>query len=254
MIGAQGVPSLEFIFTFLGGSFLTRTAGCIYNDWVDRPLDRKVKRCAIRPLAAGALGFTHAWGWIIFLLSLSLLILLRLPSTTYAWGGMSLILMVIYPWMKRFTRWPQVIMGMAFNMGLPMGYMCYQSTISYALGVLYASSVGWSVLYDTLYAYQDRDDDLKAGIKSATQILPHSPRLFLFLWLGAWYLGAVGFGLLIQGGEKFFLILSIPLLPMAWMLKKLNFSDPEACLSAFKKCLWLGIFETLALYSYYALS
>jgi len=247
-LGGGPKPSLSLMCLFLLGSFFARTAGCVYNDWVDQPLDRLVARCANRPLAASHLKTYHGVMWFCLFMGLALGVLICLPSRVFIGGVISFGLIMLYPWMKRITRWPQIIMGMAFTMGLPMAYACYK-TPSWSLLFLYLSGVWWAVFYDTLYAHQDSKDDIKAGVKSTTQIWVHRPKSFLVLCFGLWYINGIAFGLLSHFNGVYYSLLSLPLVPTLYYIKTCDLTSPPACMAAFKKSLWIGIIHTMALYT-----
>ncbi|KAL3928240.1 MAG: hypothetical protein SGARI_005099 [Bacillariaceae sp.] len=146
-----------------------RGAGCTINDLWDQDFDAKAKRTATRPLAAGDVTTPQAVGWLAVQLSLGLGVLLSLPHTyyTFCWGAASLPLVVVYPLMKRYTKYPQAVLGLTFNWGAWMGWAATFGSMDFSvIAPLYASGVAWTMVYDTIYANQDKEDDAKLGLKS----------------------------------------------------------------------------------------
>jgi 4-hydroxybenzoate polyprenyltransferase len=160
-------PYLLSLFTV--GAFVMRGAGCTINDLWDQDFDAKVRRTANRPLARGDVTTPQAIGWLAVQLSMGLGVLLSLPHTYYnfCWGAASLPLVVMYPLMKRFTKYPQFVLGLTFNWGAWMGWAATFGSMDIAvIGPLYASGIAWTMVYDTIYANQDKADDASLGLKS----------------------------------------------------------------------------------------
>lgn len=152
---------------FAAGSLIMRGAGCTINDMWDRDIDGKVSRTSTRPLVTKEMTNLDAWFFLGFQLSIGLLILLELNWNTILLGASSLGLVIVYPLMKRITNWPQFILGMTFNWGALLGYCAIHGDLNYAACLpLYAAGVSWTIIYDTIYAHQDRIDDLIVGVKS----------------------------------------------------------------------------------------
>ncbi len=164
---------------FLTGAFLMRSAGCIYNDIADRKIDQKIERTALRPLASGTLNLLQVSFMLLLLLGLSFLVLLQFNSVTIMTGILSVILITLYPWMKRITYWPQLFLGLAFNWGVLLGWVALQGELTLAPLILYGAGIFWTLGYDTFYAFQDREDDLRIGVKSTALRFQNAPRLFL---------------------------------------------------------------------------
>ena len=160
-----------------------RGAGCVINDLWDRDLDAQVERTRGRPLASGAVGVRQALIFLAVLLLFGLLILLQLGVTAIALGVLSLAFIVAYPCMKRITWWPQAFLGLTFNFGALMGWAALTGTVSTAAFVLYAAGFFWTLGYDTIYAHQDREDDMRVGIKSTALRLGAKSRI----WVGRFY-------------------------------------------------------------------
>ena len=159
---------LKHILLFFLGSVLMRSAGCIFNDVIDRDLDKKVKRTKERPIPSGKISISEAFIYIFFLCLLSLLILLQFNSLTIILGMSSMILAFAYPFMKRITYWPQLFLGLTFNWGIIMGWTSITNSISIEPLMLYLSAIFWTLGYDTVYGLQDIDDDEIIGVKSTS--------------------------------------------------------------------------------------
>lgn len=149
------------------GAFAMRAAGCVYNDIIDRDLDKQVERTASRPLASGTVSLRAAWAWLLMLCLVGLLVLLQLPTMAQVIALGSLALVAAYPFMKRITWWPQAWLGMVFSWGVLAGYSAVRGSADPAMFWLYAGSIFWVIGYDTIYAMQDREDDAMVGIRSS---------------------------------------------------------------------------------------
>lgn len=163
---AEGIPSIWLIVTFALGVFLMRSAGCVINDFADRKVDGAVKRTATRPLARGAVTSKEALGLFSILVTLAFILVLFLNWQTVALSFGALVLASVYPFMKRYTNLPQIVLGAAFSWAIPMAFMAVNQNVPVLAWVLFAANLIWTVAYDTMYAMVDRDDDLKIGVKS----------------------------------------------------------------------------------------
>ncbi len=162
----HGVPSLRVIFGFSLGTVLMRSAGCVINDMADRDFDRYVQRTAQRPLASGELTRRQALPVLATLLTLSASLLLLFDERTALWALPALALAMTYPFMKRFTYFPQDVLGAAFSWSIPMAWVAQGHTPDASTWLLYAAALSWVVAYDTQYAMVDREDDLRIGVRS----------------------------------------------------------------------------------------
>jgi 4-hydroxybenzoate polyprenyltransferase len=172
------------------GSIAMRGAGCVYNDILDRDLDRQVARTASRPLVSGAVGVKAAWLWLVILSLIGLLVLMQLTLNAQLLALGSLLLVAAYPLMKRITWWPQVWLGLVFSWGALVGWMAIAQQGSPAMFWLYAGTICWVIGYDTIYAMQDREDDALVGIRSSALRLGNNIRsgvaLFYLAALAGW--------------------------------------------------------------------
>lgn len=161
---------LYFLWLLLG-AIVMRGAGCVYNDIVDRDLDKKVARTASRPLASGAVSLRAAWMWLVALCLIGLLVWVQLPWFAGLIAMGSLVLVAAYPFMKRVTWWPQAWLGMVFNWGALVGYAIVADSLPIAALLLYAGCIFWTIGYDTIYALQDIEDDALVGVKSSARAM-----------------------------------------------------------------------------------
>lgn len=165
-LAAGGFPRPELVWIFTAGVVLTRSAGCVINDYADRWLDGSVQRTAHRPLAAGDISGAHALTAFVVLMLLSLGLVLMLPRSCLYWAIAAALITVVYPYCKRYTHYPQFVLGLAFSVSIPMAFAAYDLSPSPAMALLFLGNLAWTVGYDTLYAMVDRDDDLAMGAKS----------------------------------------------------------------------------------------
>jgi 4-hydroxybenzoate polyprenyltransferase len=224
----------RLIVLFAVGALVMRAAGCIVNDLFDRDIDRQVARTASRPLASGMLHARQALIFLAALLLAGLAILLQLKPLAQALGAASLVLVTLYPLAKRVTWWPQLMMGLTFGFGAPLGYAAAAGRIDWAWGALYATAILWDLGFDTIYAHQDREDDALVGVKSTARLLGKETAPFLL----ACYSGTLGLlalaGWLAGLGGWFYPTLIVPALLLGRQVAVLNIDDPALCLRLFK--------------------
>ena len=165
-LAGKGQPNPTIVVIFILGTMIMRAAGCVINDYADRNLDPHVARTKNRPLARGMLTSRQAMVLFALLICSALVLVLQLNPLTIALSIVAALLAILYPFTKRFTHWPQCILGLAFSMGIPMAYAALTNSIAVEAWILLAANFLWIVAYDTQYAMVDRDDDLLIGIKS----------------------------------------------------------------------------------------
>jgi 4-hydroxybenzoate polyprenyltransferase len=240
-LAAQGWPDVRLLALFAAGALVMRSAGCIYNDIVDREFDAKVARTRMRPLASGALRVRHAVAFMALLLGVGLAILLQLNWFAVALGAGSLALVFSYPLMKRVTYWPQAFLGLTFNWGALLGWAAVTGTLGWPAAALYLGGICWTLGYDTIYAHQDKEDDALIGVKSSALALKERTRPFLFV---IYPLSLAGFGAAgaLQGlGWPFYLGLATVAALFAWQAAFARLDDPADCLAKFKANFWAGL-------------
>ena len=227
-------PSLWHIVLFFIGAFAMRGAGCTWNDLVDRDLDARVERTRSRPIPSRQVTVAQA---TIFMLAQSLIglaVLLQFNRFTVLVGLASLSVIVIYPFMKRITYWPQIVLGLAFSWGALMGWPAAFGRLDWPALVLYAGAISWVIGYDTIYAHQDREDDLLIGIKSTALLFGERTRPMLASFYAAAVVLIATAGLMANGHLIFMLGLIAFAAHLAWQVLRLDIDDPAHCLKLFK--------------------
>ncbi len=227
-------PQWALLAWLLLGAIAMRGAGCVYNDIVDADLDRKVARTAVRPVASGRVSKKLAWGWLLALCLVGLVVLLQLRIEAQIVALASLALVAAYPFMKRITWWPQAWLGLVFTWGLPVGWIALRSDNWDMLAAVYAGSVLWVIGYDTIYALQDREDDALVGIRSSALRLGSKVRGGVAaLYSGAIALWALGFWL--YRPDWIALLTLVPVaLHLMWQVATLDPDDPQNPLARFR--------------------
>jgi 4-hydroxybenzoate polyprenyltransferase len=235
-------PDLWYMALFLVGAFVMRGAGCTYNDIVDRDYDGRVARTAARPIPSGQVSVRAAFVFLIGLCLTGLMVLLQFDWFTVALGASSLLLIAVYPFAKRYTFWPQAVLGLTFKWGALVGWAAVTGALALPALVLYLGSVLWTIGYDTIYAHQDKEDDVLVGVKStALKFGAATPR-----WLAAFYAGAVvlwgAAGVLAGAHAVFLLVLAGVAVHLVWQIRTLDIDDPGNCLTRFKSNQVVGWF------------
>ena len=252
-IAADGVPSPKLLLIFILGTFLMRSAGCIVNDLADRHLDGGVKRTQGRPLVTGQVSVLQARVLFVVLCLAAFGLVLLTNALTVLLSVFGLLLAATYPFMKRFTHWPQVVLGAAFSWAIPMAFAAQQAELPSALWLLYVANLLWTVVYDTEYAMVDRDDDLKIGIKSTAVLFGEADRLVIGALQGltvlAWLLAGQRFGL----GTPWFLAVAAAGCLFAWHQVMIRERQREACFRAFRHNNWVGLLLYLGAVAHFAL-
>ncbi|MFA7440824.1 MAG: 4-hydroxybenzoate octaprenyltransferase [Sphingomonadaceae bacterium] len=234
---------------FLVGSFVMRSAGCIFNDIADRDMDRQVARTAARPLASGQISLSGAWASLILLSLIGLGVLLALPRQAQIMALASLLLVAAYPFMKRITWWPQAWLGLTFNWGIPVGWAAALPNLRAdwpVMALAYAAGVAWTLGYDTIYAVQDREDDVLAGVKSSARALGRHVKTGVTGFLGlAWLL--LTLSLVRWTGEWSAAWLLAPVaLHFLWQATTFNPDDNANALRRFRSNFFVGALVALA--------
>jgi len=233
-------PNPWYLLLFLVGAFVMRGAGCTYNDIVDRDYDARVARTAARPIPSGQVGVTAAFAFLALQCLAGLVVLLQLNWFTVALGASSLLLIAVYPFSKRFTFWPQAVLGLTFKWGALVGWAAVTGSLALPALALYAGSVLWTIGYDTIYAHQDKEDDALLGLKStALRFGGATPR-----WLAGFYAGAMimwgAAGLLAGAGVVFLLALGLVALQLACQIRTQDMDDAGNCLARFRSNRLIG--------------
>jgi len=245
---AAGVaPSIRNIVLFFIGAFAMRGAGCTWNDLVDRELDARVERTRSRPIPSGQVTVTQAAIFLVVQALVGLAVLLQFNRFTVLMGFASLGVVAIYPFMKRITYWPQIVLGLAFSWGALMGWPAVFGRLDWAALILYAGSICWVIGYDTIYAHQDREDDALIGIKSTAILFrEHTKPMLAVFYAAAVVLFGIA-GTLAGGGVYFAIGLAAFTAHLAWQIFSLDINDPAHCLKLFKANRDAGLILFLAM-------
>ncbi|PDT77784.1 4-hydroxybenzoate octaprenyltransferase [Bradyrhizobium sp. C9] len=232
---AHDVRSLPLVvLLFFIGAFVMRGAGCTWNDITDRDLDAKVERTRSRPIPAGQVTVAQAVVFMVLQALIGLAVLLQFNRFAIMTGIASLVIVAIYPFMKRITWWPQVVLGLAFSYGALMGFAVTLERIDAAAIALYAGSIAWVIAYDTIYAHQDAEDDALIGVKSTARLFGARTRRALVIFYGLAVL-LIGMAFALADARwPAWIGLAAFALHLAWQVRRLDTSDPALCLRIFK--------------------
>ena len=245
-LAGMGEGGVYLLALLAFGAFVMRSAGCVYNDIVDRKLDAQVERTRLRPLASGRATLTGAWALLVGLSLLGLAVLLQLNRTAQAIALGSLVLVAVYPFMKRITWWPQAWLGLVFSWGALVGGAAVAGKVSPTIILLYIGSIFWVVGYDTIYALQDREDDALVGVRSSARALGSQVRLGVALF----YMTAIGFWMIAIYTVRSDWLAQLALLPAAghllWQAVSLKRDDSEDALDKFRTNRFAGLLMFLA--------
>ena len=229
-----GLPRLTDLALFFVGAFAMRGAGCTWNDLVDRNLDGSVERTRSRPIPSGQVSVVQAAAFLVVQALVGLVVLVQFNGFAIATGIASLVIVAVYPFMKRITYWPQIVLGLAFSWGALMGWAAAFGRLDAAALVLYAGSICWVIGYDTIYAHQDREDDALIGIKSTALLFGDRTRPMLAVFYAA-AVALIGLsGVLAGAGVLFAAGLAAFAAHLAWQIVRLDVGDPDLCLAVFK--------------------
>ena len=232
-LASPGWPDWTLLGLFAAGAVVMRSAGCIVNDIADRRIDARVERTRDRPLASGAVTLPGALVFLALLLAAGLIVLLRFNQAAIITGLASLGLVVIYPFMKRVTYWPQLFLGLAFSWGALVGWVAVRGALSPEPLVLYLAAIAWTIGYDTIYAHQDKTDDLRIGVKSTALAFGESTKPLTGLFYGVFVAGVALAGYLTGIGWPFLVVLAIAAADLARQLVTVDLDDPDSCHKAF---------------------
>jgi 4-hydroxybenzoate polyprenyltransferase len=229
---------LAMITLFLIGAFVMRGAGCTWNDITDRDLDARVERTRSRPIPAGQVSVRQALGFLVIQALIGLIVLLQFNRFAVMTGIASLLIVAVYPFMKRITFWPQIVLGLAFSWGALMGFAATFGRLDGRVGVLaftlYAGSIAWVIGYDTIYAHQDIEDDALIGVKSTALLFGARTKPALVVFYGLAVL-LIGMALALAGVRwPAWLGLAAFSAHLAWQIVRLRIEDPALCQRVFK--------------------
>ncbi|MET0717611.1 MAG: 4-hydroxybenzoate octaprenyltransferase [Pseudoxanthomonas sp.] len=252
-IAAKGVPPLWTLFVFTAGVWLTRSAGCVINDYADRWLDPQVERTRGRPLATGAVSGREALLVFAVLMIAAFGLVLTLNRLTVYLSFVGLVLAATYPYLKRYTYLPQVYLGLAFGWGIPMAFAAVQGTVPPVAWVLYLANILWATAYDTWYAMVDRDDDIRAGARSTAILfgdmdLIAQAILYALVFAALWMVGRQA-----QLGVHYWAALGVAALLVAYQFRIARHREREDCFRAFLHNNWVGAVVFAGIATHHAL-
>ena len=240
-LAADGVPRWDVLVIFVLGVFLMRSAGCVINDFADRKVDGHVKRTRERPLVSGQVSSGEAIALFIGLCLLAFgLVLLTNPLTIQLSVG-GVLLAFCYPFMKRYTHLPQVVLGAAFAWAIPMAFAAQSGALGVEVWLLYTAVVLWTVVYDTFYAMVDRDDDLRIGVKSTAILFGEQDRLMTGVLQALTLYALVMVGSRFELGTFYYISLGAAAALFAYQQYLIRFRQREACFKAFMNNNWVGL-------------
>jgi 4-hydroxybenzoate polyprenyltransferase len=227
---ARDIGTLPLILALVFiGAFAMRGAGCTWNDITDRDLDALVERTRSRPIPAGQVSVPQAAAFLVIQALIGLAVLLQFNRFAVATGIASLVIVAVYPFMKRITWWPQIVLGLAFSWGAPMGFAVVLGRLDATALLLYAGSIAWVIGYDTIYAHQDAEDDALIGIKSTALLFgAHTHRALMAFYAAAAVL--IG-GAFVLGGARWpaWIGLGAFAVHLGWQIRRLRIGDPALC-------------------------
>jgi 4-hydroxybenzoate polyprenyltransferase len=246
-IAGNGSPDLVLVGIFVLGVVVMRSAGCVINDLIDRKIDKHVARTKERPLATGMLTPKEAVAFFIFLLVIAVLLVLLLNSLTIQISLIAIALTVIYPFMKRYTYFPQLILGAAFGIAVPMAFAALTEHVPLQAFILYFATLVWAVIYDTEYAMVDRVHDQKIGLKSTAILFGKGDRLIIAILQGIFLMTLIYLGFFLKLNIVYYLGLGGVLCFFIYQQYLIKDRKPEQCFKAFLNNHWVGAFWFLGI-------
>ena len=240
-LAGQRIPPMKILIVFIAGVIVMRAAGCVINDYADRKIDGHVRRTQNRPLASGRVMVNEARGLFVLLIviAFALVLTLNLPTILLSFGA--LILAASYPFMKRYTHLPQVVLGAAFGWSIPMAWCALTGSVPFTAWLLFLANLCWTVAYDTEYAMVDREDDLKIGVKSTAILFAEWDRLIIAGLQIATLLLLMLCGWLQQLNSAFYISVLLAAALFAWQQKAIFHRDRTACFQAFLHNNYVGL-------------
>lgn len=239
-IAAEGMPRPGVLVVFVLGVILMRSAGCVINDYADREIDPRVNRTKDRPIAAGRVSADEAMLLFMALCFSAFLLVLTMNTFTILLSLGGVILAAIYPFMKRYTHMPQIVLGMAFGWAVPMAFAAQTNNVPKIAWLIYVVTVLWAVIYDTMYAMADRLDDLKIGVKSTAILFGDADRVIIGILQAMMLFALYLIGEQAQLGGEYSIAVAIAAILMVYQQYLIRYRQPALCISAFLNNNWLG--------------
>lgn len=253
-IAAEGLPSYELLIIFTLGVFLTRSAGCVINDYADRKIDGHVKRTALRPIPAGQVSAKEALILFAVLMGIAFILVLFTNWQTILLSGVGLLLAACYPFMKRYTHLPQVVLGAAFAWSIPMAFTAVTGEIAKQAWLIYIATLLWTVAYDTMYAMVDRDDDLKIGVKSTAILFGDADKVIIGILQISTLLSLILLALQVNLGLPFYMGLTGAAALFVYQQWLIRDREREPCFKAFLNNHYAGLLIFIGLAADYGLT
>lgn len=239
-IAAEGMPRPGVLTVFVLGVILMRSAGCVINDYADREIDPRVNRTKNRPIAAGRVSADEAMLLFMALCFSAFLLVLTMNTFTILLSLGGVMLAGIYPFMKRYTHMPQIVLGMAFGWSVPMAFAAQTNNVPKIAWLIYVVTVLWAVIYDTMYAMADRIDDLKIGVKSTAILFGDADRVIIGMLQAMMLFALYLIGEQAQLGYEYSIAVVIAAVLMVYQQYLIRYRQPALCISAFLNNNWLG--------------
>lgn len=240
-IANEGIPSLTNFMVFTLGVIVMRSAGCVINDFADRKIDGSVKRTCQRPLAIGAVSSGEAISLFLLLVIFAFVLVLMLNANTILLSFGALGLAFCYPFMKRYTQLPQVVLGAAFGWAIPMAFMASTNSLPVQAWLLFVANICWTVAYDTMYAMVDRDDDLKIGVKSTAILFASYDRHIIGLLNVSFFALMCLIGFMNELGESFWFGLAVAAALLIYQQRLIHLRQRDDCFKAFLNNHYVGL-------------
>ena len=249
-VGQHSFGDIAYISVItLIGSIVMRGAGCTWNDIADQDFDKKVARTATRPIACGSVSVNKAIIYLIFQLLIALGILLLLPTNAQIASLIAVIPATLYPFMKRFTYWPQAWLGVTFNWGIWVGWLSFTSDALYIPLFMHMASIFWTLGYDTIYAHQDREDDLIAGVKSSALKLGTKTKPAVFIFYTTFALANIYIAYIANYNTTFYFAFLCVIVSLLYQIIRLDIQNAKTCLHLFKHNRITGMLITISIIS-----
>jgi len=252
-IAAEGLPDLDVLTIFVLGVIVMRSTGCVINDLADRNLDRHVQRTRDRPITSGKVKPFEALGLITVLLLCAVALVLNLNALTFRLSCIAVPLAIIYPFMKRVTYLPQVFLGLAFAWAIPMAFAAQTDSIPQIAWLLFITTVLWAIVYDTMYAMVDREDDIKIGVKTTAILFDDADRTIIGSIQIMILLSQILTGVKLELGKYYYAGIAIASLLSIYQQYLIKDRIPENCFRAFLNNQWYGMVIFVGLYLHYLL-
>ncbi len=253
-IAAEGFPSTDVFVVFVLGVFLMRSAGCALNDIADRRFDPLVTRTRIRPLAAGKVSSIEALIVASSLFFIAFLLVLTMNELTIQLALVAVMLAGVYPFMKRYTYLPQFFLGLTFGWSIPMAFAAQTNAVPQIAWLLLVANILWSVVYDTMYAMVDRNDDLKIGVKSTAILFDDADRVIIAIIQALVLVALIAVGRQLEFGNSYFISLGIAACFFLYQLRLIWNREPKQCMRAFINNNWVGLTIFMGIFLDYLLA